>query len=119
MKRAYNRLEKKWLDHWKKIGNVRKTFEVLVLTVLLFLTVPSNSVRLAIVLSGHPRIAFTTRVTKVDSDETRYLLGKYHIGRAYEISGTYLDPSGSYYVNAFHVIRIILFNVAYSVPEPG
>lgn len=119
MKRVYSS-EKEWLlCHWKKTGCVKKSLEILILLFLLFLTVPSNSVRLAIAISGHPSIACTTQVFKADSTETRYLLGKYHIGRAYEISGTYLDSSGSYYVNAFHVIRIVLVNVAYSVPEPG
>jgi len=119
LKTKYDHFKEKLVSHWKNIGRVRKVLEVLLFTVLAFLTVPSNSVRLAIALSGHPHIALHTQVTKVGSGETRYLLGKYHIGRAYEINNSYLSWDGSYYVYAFHVTRIILFNVAYSVPEPG
>lgn len=119
MKRTFDRSKKKLRNHWKKIGLVRKVFEILLLAILAFLTVPSNSVRLAIALSGHPNMALHAQVTKLDSGETRYLLGKYHIGRAYGISETYLNWDGSYYVYAFHVTRIVLVNVAYSIPEPG
>jgi len=119
LKPTFYHFKNKLIGRWKRIGIVRKVFEVLLLAILAFLTVPSNSVRLAIALSGHPQIARHTQVTKVGSVETQYLLGKYHIGRAYEINKTYLSWDGSYYVYAFHVTRIVLFNVAYSVPEPG
>lgn len=111
--------KQKCADHWHRIGIFRKTIEVLVALLLLFLTVPSNSVRAAIALEGHPQLAMKVNVTKASAGETRYVLGKYHIGCAYEIDRAYLDPSGSFEVGAFHVTRIILINVAYPVPYPG
>lgn len=114
-----NYLRERLRNHWQRIGFFRKTLELLAVLLLINLTAPSNSVKLAILLTGHPRIALSVKVSKASAADNRYLLGKYHIGRVYGIDQSYLDSSGSYEVVYFHVIRILLFNVAYSIPEPG
>lgn len=119
MKTKLRQLRKRLVAHWHRIGPFRKGLELLIAGLLLLSTVPSNAVRAAILLDGHPQLARRVTVTKAPASETRYVLGRFHIGRIYEIDHSYLDSSASFEVVDFHVTRILIFNVAYPTPVPG